>query len=254
MNYLEKSPPFIKPEIYNLYPNLIAGQSTRHGGVSFTPFDSLNLSFSVGDKSENVQINRMLLCKHLGISEENLVTSTQVHGSDCLIAEKPGHFIGYDAIITNKPNLFVSVSIADCVPILIYDPVQKVVGAVHAGWKGTQLEIVKKTIQLLTAIFETRASDCRAYIGTSIKANDYEIGYDVAQHFSENYLTTTTIMQKWFLDLPKANYDQLIKTGVSTNNIETSVYSTYSDSEHFFSYRKSKAKTGRMMAIIGLKS
>ncbi len=244
---------FVTPNIFKNHPDLIAGQSTRHGGLSKSPYDSLNLSFTVGDDHLNVSTNRKRLCGYLGIDTEQLVTGTQIHGSACLNAIKAGHYEGYDAFITNRRNLFLCVSIADCVPILVYDPIQKVVAAIHAGWKSTKKRIVAHTLSKMATDFETKPQNCLAYIGTSIKVSDYEVGEDVAMNFDKSYLMTTPTPMKWLLDLPKANMDQLLEAGLKISNIEQSKFSTFRDQEHFFSYRYSWGKTGRMMAIIGLK-
>ncbi len=249
---IEKNTLFLTPEIFTPFRNLIAGQTTRHGGKSQAPFESLNLSFSVGDDENTVQENRLRLCGHLGITPDRLATSTQVHGSSVIKVTRPGHYEGYDALVTNQRQIVLGVSIADCVPVLIYDPVNLAVAAVHAGWKGTQLAIVQCTLETMASEFGTKYEECLAYVGTCIQGCDYEVGHNVAQHFNSAYLTKRKEPGKWLLDLSLANSDQLIRMGVKPGKIERSFFSTLKDHTHFFSHRYSKGKTGRMMALIGM--
>jgi hypothetical protein len=250
---IEKNALFLTPEIFKTSRNLIAGQSTRHGGKSQASFDSLNLSFSVGDDENTVQENRLRLCGHLGITPDRLATSTQVHGSSVIKVTRPGQYEEYDALITNKRQIFLGIYIADCVPVLIYDPENQAVAAVHSGWKGTQLAIVQTTLETMASEFGTQYKECLAYVGTCIQGCDYEVGHDVAQHFNSAYLTKRKEPGKWLLDLSLANSDQLISMGVKSGKIERSFFSTFKDHIHFFSHRYSKGRTGRMMALIGMK-
>ncbi|HWY10980.1 MAG TPA: polyphenol oxidase family protein, partial [Bacteroidia bacterium] len=124
----------IIPKIFKAH-NLVAAQSTRLGGVSKVPYNKMNLGFSSGDNIDIIKQNRKLFFDSLGISEENLAWSKLVHGNKVLVTDKPIKGDGCDAVITNKPNVFCCVSIADCTPVLIYDPKNKVVAAIHAGWR-----------------------------------------------------------------------------------------------------------------------
>ena len=138
---------FDSPQIFKKFANVVAAQSTRLGGISPIPYCSLNLGFKSGDTLENVLQNRKLLLDVLSIAQDQLAISSQIHSDNILVADCAGNFENYDAIISNKPHLFVAVTIADCTPILIFDAKNKAVGAIHAGWKGTVAQIVTKTLE-----------------------------------------------------------------------------------------------------------
>lgn len=242
----------IYPEIFKNQP-VIAAQSTRKGGISLPPYSSMNLGLFVNDQAENVIKNRELFFGKLGIPLEHIVLSKHVHGVKVYVANSPIITEGYDALITNKPNLFLAVSIADCTPILIYDYVNNAVAAIHAGWKGTVAEIIKHTLQKMNEVYNTKGSDCIAYIGTCIGYDNFEVGEEVAQHFEDAFKKFNAQKQKWFVDLKSSNKKQLLDFGLPSENIELSPYCTVNDEDLFFSHRRDNGITGRMMAVIGLK-
>ncbi|MGB3948782.1 MAG: peptidoglycan editing factor PgeF [Bacteroidia bacterium] len=243
---------FIQPTIFK-EPSIVSAQSTRNGGVSPSPFNSLNLGLAVNDNPEYVTENRMRFFNKLGIDKEQLVLSKQVHGKEVFVANTPCITEGYDALITNQKNLFLAVSIADCTPILIYDSANKAVAAIHAGWKGTVAEIVTHTLTKMNEMYGTEGVDCYAYIGACISFNNFEVNNDVAQHFNETLKKYNQLKQKWFIDLKEANNQQLKAFGVPENNIEISTHCTVADEQLFFSHRRDKGNSGRMMAVIGMK-
>ncbi len=241
----------LQPTIFG--SSIIAAQSTRLGGVSGEPFNSLNLGLSVKDEEENVLKNRDLFFGGLGIQKEQLSISHQVHGNKVLIANEPGRREGYDAQITNKKNIFLVVSIADCTPVLIYDTKNNAVAAVHAGWKGTAAHIVEHTLRLMKETYGTEGKDCKAFIGACISYANFEVGAEVAAHFDVSQKRFDEEKQKWFVDLKKTNQQQLLDFGVLPGNIEITDYCTVGNNATFFSHRKEKGVTGRMMAVIGMK-
>ncbi len=242
----------IYPEIFKNDP-VIAAQSTRLGGISPAPYASMNLGMSVNDSKENVIKNRELFFGELGIDLRQLAISRQVHGSSIYEASSPIITEGYDSLITNKPNVFLVISIADCTPVLIYDTKNKAVAAIHAGWRGTAAEIVKHTLQKMKETYGTNGSDCKAYIGACIGYDSFETGEDAAQHFDTAFKRFDMQKQKWFVDLKPANKKQLLDFGVSSENIEVSPYCTVKDEKLFFSHRRDKGVSGRMLVVIGLK-
>jgi len=240
------------PRIFNA-EKIIAAQSSRIGGVSPAPFSSLNLGLSVNDDKNNVLQNRTLFFNSLGIQLTNVSFSTQIHGCEILSANEAGNTSGYDAQISNKQTLFLCVSIADCVPILIHDEKENAVAAIHAGWRGTAGAIVSQTLKKMNQEFGTKGENCKAFIGACIGFNQFEVGDDVAVHFSEKLKRFDRQKQKYFIDLKAANKEQLIQEGLSPKNIEISDYCTVENNDLFFSHRKENGQTGRMMAVIGLK-
>lgn len=246
---------YIIPKIFQQFPELIAVESTRHGGVSKDSYASLNLGLLTDDKSENVIENRKRFFENLGIKISRVAYSYQIHRDKILKVTRCKAYEGYDALITSNKNSFLSVTIADCTPILIYDAKNQVVAAIHAGWKGTVADITAKTLQMMQAEFETNPADCFAYVGTCIDESSFEVGDSVAALFAYEFkrLVKNGKGVKFFVDLKKANAAQLIKCGVPENQIEISPYSTILNNDNYFSHRKEKGKTGRMMALIGVK-
>lgn len=241
------------PDLFAGLTNLVSGESTRHGGISSEPYNSLNLGGSTLDNPENVAENNRRFFVSLGIDLSQVAKSHQVHGCEILIVTEAGRFEGYDALITNVPAVQLSVTIADCTPILIFDPVKKAVAAIHAGWRGTVGQIVLKTVKLLHETYGSDPSDCLAFVGTCIDECSFEVGEEVAENFQSAHKRWDEQKSKFFVDLKAANRDQLIEAGVNPDHIEISPYSTVIHNEDYFSYRKEKGLTGRLLATIGIK-
>ena len=243
----------IKPIIFQQFSELSSGQSTRKGGVSNEPFLSLNLGKSVGDNFENVVQNRKIFFNNLGFETSEAVFSHQVHGSEILVVRYPGNFSGFDAQITNIAGICLAVSIADCTPILIYDAENRAVAAIHAGWRGTAAHIVAKTLTEMSIKYGTKGKNCYAFIGACISQPSFEVSDEVAINFNESQKYFDYEKGRYFVDLKKANKDQLLAFGVLENNIEVSEHCTVLNNDLYFSHRKEKGVTGRMLAAIGLK-
>lgn len=242
---------FIKPEIFHS-ARIISAVSTRKGGVSKGFYATLNTGRSTSDDQNDVEENRRLFFSDLGITEEQTALSYQVHGCEILKAENPCRENGYDALITNRKNLFLVVSVADCIPILIHDPKKEAVAAVHAGWRGTASNIVLKTLQALQSNYGSAPEDCLIYIGPGLCQPHFEVGDEVAAHFSDNHKHFDTSLRKYFVDLKNANRDMALSFGVAEKNIEVSKKCTFCEENMFFSHRRDKGHTGRMAAVIGM--
>lgn len=247
------SPPtlFRVPGIFTSFSYLISAESTRHGGVSEGSYKSLNLGGSTQDNPENVLENNHRFFDALNVPFQNVAKSHQIHGSEILTVLNPGRYEGYDALITNISDIQLAVTVADCTPILIFDPIQKAVAAIHAGWRGTAQQIVLKTIKAMQKEFNTSPSDCLGYIGTCIDECSFEVGEEVALNFTDPYKRWDGKKGKFFIDLKSANRDQLRSAGLRLENIEVSPYSTFVHHENYFSYRFDQGVTGRMLATIG---
>lgn len=245
---------FHSPAIFQRFPNLIAAESKRHGGVSVAPFSSLNLGINTADAPENVQENRRRFFDTLGVSEHSLASSLQVHGEAIRIVTQPERTEGFDAFITEVPGVVLGVTVADCTPVLIYDARRKVVGAVHAGWRGTVSQLVYKTLDAMHWEYGTGPGDCYAYVGTCIDECAFEVGEEVADRFSDKYKRYDAAAGKFMVDLKRANADQLEAFGIPSAHIEISPFSTVTHNADYFSYRLEKGQTGRMLAVIGLKN
>lgn len=233
---------------------------SRAGGVSPAPFDSLNLGYGGApetDATESIEKNFAILGRALGVSRKNLFAIRQVHGSRVVVAEDenraqdspPDPYIEADGAVTALKGVAVGVLTADCLPVLLYDPIKRVAGAAHAGWKGTEKEISAKTVEVMRARFGSRPEDIRAALGPCIGPCCYEIGDDVAQRFS----STKAVLRKdgrTTLDMALANTAQLISAGLSRENITRPGACTSCDNHNFFSYRKDGGSTGRQLSFI----
>ena len=167
-------------------------------------------------------------------------------------ATAPGGAEGFDALITRQAGILLAVSVADCTPILVFDAKNKAVGAAHAGWPGTAARIVEKMLRRMADEFGTAGPDCFAYIGTCIDECSFEVGDEVADKFDDAFRRFDAARSKYLVDLKKANQAQLLAFGVPENQIEISPRSTVLHNEDYFSHRKEKGTTGRMLAVIGM--
>ena len=242
--------------------------STRGGGFSTPPYESLNLGFHVGDDPQRVLKNRNLLASVLGVSVNDFVTSEQVHeGNVAVITEKDRNLgatdyksviKATDAMITNVRGICLMILLADCTPILFYDPKQQVIGIAHAGWGGTVNKIAGHTVNAMFKQYGSMPKDIIVGIGPSIGPCCYEVKLDVIEkvqrNLDSNNKVIISIYNKYYLDLWKANKIQLLNSGISKENIELSGICTKCSSNIFFSARTNKGKTGRFGAGIMIKN
>jgi len=223
--------------------------STRVGGVSPEP-RGMNLSFRVGDDPANVVENRKRFFGSLGIMESGLAIPHQCHSNNIQIVSLPGEYDACDGLVTQTKGLFLSVSVADCLPVVLYDSTNSVLGLVHAGWRGTAQGIVAKTVELMVKHFRADSSGMVAYLGPSAGVCCYEVGREVAEAFSLDQVERHG--DRLSLNLKRANCHQLLGTGLSVENIEISPYCTICTPQLFHSHRRDGNKSGRMMAAASL--
>lgn len=235
--------------MFSKYPELLFGFSTKPGGVSPEPYN-LNLGLNTGDEHENVLRNRKLFFDALGIDESEVSLQKQIHSTVIKYSPSPQHLGECDALFTDKPKNYLAVSVADCVPVFLYDPLRKIVAGVHSGWKGSAGKILTLTINELQERFDVEPSLLIAYIGPCISAKNYEIGKEVADMFEDEFVIDAG--EKFFLDLKKQNYSQLIQCGLHSDNIEVSDHCTYDETDLFHSYRRDREKSGRMFGVVGI--
>lgn len=240
----------VRPAIFQTIPGLVAGVSTRHGGLSKTPYTSLNLGVHTDDDPAVIEQNLALFCADLGISTADLARSYQVHGEKIWVTGRAGYQSGFDAMISIQPGVFAGVGIADCTPILLADPVTRVCAAIHAGWKGTVAQIVYKTAKRMIENRGSNPADILAYIGPCISFAHFEVGDEVAEQFDEAFKSRKGT--KWQVDLKAANKAQLESLGIQ--QIEMDPSCTVENNADFFSHRTEKGMTGRMLALIGFQA
>lgn len=238
--------------------------STRMGGVSDFPENSLNLAGYDEDSAENIEENRK---RFLGLldGDYKLGSVWQIH-SDLVknigsINEIDEPLEKCDALVSNLEAVVLGVKTADCVPVLLGDTKTRAFAAAHAGWRGTVESIVPKTLQRMREEFGTEPENIVAAIGPAALGCCYEIGQDVIDAFKSNFsicenLFTPTREGHAKIDLHTANKEQLIVNGVKAENIHISPLCTMDRTDLFFSYRVEKklyGKTGRLMSVIGRK-
>ena len=229
--------------------SLRCGISTRTGGVSPPPL-GLNLSYSVGDDEANVHMNRLLFFGFLGIELDRIAFPNQVHGNTVRRADTPGSYPECDALVTDVPGVYLCVTIADCVPLFLFDPDRRAIAVVHAGWKGSAAEVTRRTVDMLRREYGSRPESLQAYIGPCASVCCYAVGEDVIQEFDSWFIQGDG--DKTYLDLKSVNLHQLVECGVMPSNVEISPHCTISDSELFHSYRRERERSGRMMGVVGL--
>lgn len=242
---------------------MIAGFTTRHEGVSRPPYNSLNLGSNTLDSTHNVEGNRSLLARSIGATLDRFLTVTQVHGTDLLVIDAPNpelsHFLKLecDGIVTNQPGIAIAVCVADCVPILLHDPVNGVVAALHAGWQGTVGNIAGKGVEAMVSIFGCDKKDIRAAIGPAISGCCYEVDAPVRDAFKKAGAAWELFAKeqgdgKWLLDLAAANRRLLTDAGLGSGQIEAAELCVCCNQGLFFSYRRDGGDTGRQVGFIML--
>jgi YfiH family protein len=239
--------------------------TTRHTGVSPAPYDSLNLGKSTGDDPGNVSANREKLSLLTSHDSNALVTGEQVHGANVAMvsaADVGRRFESTDALITDEGEVALLILIADCAAVSLFDPIKKVIGLAHAGWRGTAAGIAAKTVERMMSEFGTDPTDLIAGIGPSIGPCCYEVGPDVVDRFyAEQPLVAdhvlappgpTSALDRRMLNLWRANMLQLVTAGVFEANIEATGICTSCHTGDFYSHRAEAGRTGRSGALLML--
>lgn len=236
------------------------GIFTRKGGVSPFPWTTLNLGGTVGDERANVIENRKRLFTVMERDVNSIFDVWQVHSADVILTNSPRplndpHQKG-DAIVTNNPNITLVMRFADCVPILLHDPVKGVIGLVHAGWQGTVKKVVQRAVEKMVDQYDCLPEDIFAGIGPSIGPDHYQIGTDVASQITAVFgdLSGDLLLPtngSIHLNLWKANGILLEQSGI--HHIEMAEICTACDLDRWYSHRAEIGKTGRFGALIGLR-
>ena len=226
------------------------GFSTRRGGTSREPFDSLNLGGSVGDDAASVQANWRALSEVTGLGFARV---RQVHGSRVVIARAstpPDEEA--DAIVSLGPGVAACVAVADCVPILIGDPRSGAVAAVHAGWRGTLARVAARAVEALAREAGAAPGDLLAAIGPAIGPCCYDVSPDLAQYFRDDLGARVADVRTGGcrVDLWLANELVLRQSGVCRERIEVLGRCTACEPGAFFSHRRDRGRTGRQVGFI----
>ncbi|UJL47860.1 peptidoglycan editing factor PgeF [Virgibacillus sp. NKC19-16] len=246
-----------------LNPKLHAGFTTRNGGVSQPPFDTLNCGLHVQDEYDHVNLNRQILAKHLTIPLKNWVAGEQTHQTTVKIvgpedkgkgaASHQSSIKSTDGLITKERGILCTAFFADCVPLYFFDPKHEFIGIAHAGWKGSVNRIGGQMVQKLQTV-GVNPADLLVAIGPCISQQCYEVDENVIRHLTLQDREKTVISRgnnRYLLDLKQLNVEILLQCGVLRNNIDVTNYCTFQDDALFFSHRRDKGKTGRMLGFLG---
>lgn len=242
--------------------------STRVGGISDGSYATLNMSYKVGDDPLAVSENRELLSKTIGMDLDRVVHVDQVHSDKVLelTAENTpfgGGSLGEaDGLITKEKGIPIMILVADCLPVLFFDPKNQAVGLAHAGWRGTVSHVAAKTLLAMGEAFGTKPEDVRAALGPCIGSCCYEVGGDVRDEFAAVFPWGEEVLQshssdRWKLDLSGANARQLLEVGMKEENLIRSGLCTVQNIELFYSHRAEASPekpTGRVGVFMMLPS
>ena len=235
---------------------------TRLGGVSAGAYSSLNLGFLAGDRPEDVRRNQALVEEAFGIMAGRLILMRQVHGDRIEVLDGhgplPDALSECDGLITDRPGVALGVRTADCVPIFFVDRARRIIGAAHAGWRGTALGIAEKMVEILAERFSARPADLTAWIGPAIGPCCYQVDAPVFAAFSampgpDRFLRPCAEEGRWMCDLPLANRLRIMAAGVPSANIHSTGLCTACRPDLFFSHRGQAGQAGRQLNLIMLR-
>ncbi len=255
--------------LFSQFDNLIHFISTRQGGISDGHFSALNIGFHVGDDNFRVLQNRRILSDGVGVDLMRFTFANQCHSANVSIVsdmqrgngamEKESALQNTDGMVSNVKNICLAIQVADCVPILLYDPVQKVIAALHAGWRGTLKKIITEAVSKMVQNYGSKAEDIYAGLGPANGPCCYEVGEDVYREARVSLGSVKDVIKpagnngKYIFDQWTANVKQLRDAGLKMEHIEVSGICTQCNSDNFFSARADQGNTGRFMAGIMLK-
>ena len=244
----------------NTFNNITHCFFSKNGGVSDEIYNSLNCGLGSDDKKVNVLKNLDIVSKKIGFNSKNLYTMNQTHSNKVVVindSNKHIQRISADALVTNQKNIAISVLTADCVPILVYDEVNKIIGSIHAGWRGAFDGIIENTFNEIIKI--NRSGKINVVIGPCIGVNNYEVGQEFYDKFVEKFKKN----EKFFISTRKSKFLFNLRKYVNSkfeklkiNCLENIDLDTFSENENFFSFRRSTQKSekdyGRCISVIGL--
>lgn len=248
---------------------VLHGFTTRLGGVSRGVCSSMNLSFTRGDRQEDVRENYRRIARAVGFSVESIVCSDQTHTTNVRRAgrndcgsgiEKPRSYQDVDGLITDESGVTLATFYADCVPLYLVDPVRRAIGLSHSGWRGTVGKIGKVTVEAMEREFGCRPENILTVIGPSICMDCYEVSGDVAGEFLQAYpealhdrLLRKKSGGKYQLDLWEACRANFLEAGILPEHITMPELCTCCNPSYLFSHRASGGKRGNLAAFLALK-
>lgn len=240
--------------------------TTRKGGVSKGSFSSFNLGNFSDDSPTAINENRVILSHMWYMDISDFIVPHQTHSSHVMVideafmkyspSEKIEALYGVDASVTHLKNIFLCATTADCVPVLLFDKSKQIIAAIHAGWKGIVGGIIENTIVKMKEVYNSKPSDIIAAIGPSISEKNYEVGEELINKFNDAGFDLSSCSSvnpqtnKWHIDLKLIVRNELVRLGVSPQQVEVSTLCTYDESKLFFSARRQSIVSGRMLTGI----
>jgi polyphenol oxidase len=209
--------------------------TTRHGGVSVPPYDSLNLGDHVGDDPDAVRENRRRLAVAMGVEPDGLAIARQVHGTTSVRVRRGSDPGAADVLVTTDPEVALCILVADCVPIVVVDPVAGVLAVAHAGWRGTAARVAHAAMDAAQRC-GAEPSRCRAALGPCISARTYQVGDDVADALiaaGGAHAVVPDGTGRYLADLQEVNIAHLVETGVALGHIAISSHATDGGAQFF---------------------
>lgn len=263
--------PVLVPRAWRAWPDVVAACSTRLGGRSRGPFATLNVGLATGDDARVVIANRLALLEALGLPPGSAFAATQVHGSGVAVAppapagrsaswpERAVHGLGEaDILLAPAPGSFLFATFADCVPVLLLDPLRRAAALAHAGWRGTAARVAAEAVRALREVVGSRPEDLTAALGPAIGPCCYEVDKPVADAVALAVPDPSRVVAlrdsqagKYALDLVEANRLQLVAAGVPAGRIAVAGLCTACRQDLFYSHRGSRGVTGRFAAVLG---
>jgi hypothetical protein len=250
---------------YDMGAGVVAFSSTRHGGCCKGNYAAFNINRYCGDDDKDIRTNREALCRLLNIADDRLIMPHQVHLTRvakideafmALTATKRQDVLeGVDALMTNLSGVCIGVSTADCIPVLLYDPIHHASCAIHAGWRGTVQRIVVKAVEAMMQDYGTQPQQLVAQIGPGIHLDSFEVGDEVYEAFAQAGFDMESISKKcdkWHIDLPECNRLQLIATGLMPQSVKVSPVCTFQQATDYFSARRLGINSGRIFTAINI--
>ncbi|RHR27165.1 peptidoglycan editing factor PgeF [Clostridium sp. AF19-22AC] len=266
---IETDTPYLEYPLFQNTGIVRHGFSTRLGGVSEGCYSSLNLSFTRGDREEAVRENFRRMGNALGVRCEDMVFTQQTHTTNVRVVTdqdrgmgivRPRSYADVDGLVTNVPGICLVTFFADCVPLYFLDPVKKVIGLSHSGWRGTVGKIGRRTVELMQEQYGCSPADILAAVGPSICQDCYEVSEDVIVQFREHFaekdwpeLFYKKENGKYQLDLWKANELVFLEAGIHKEHIAVTNLCTHCNSDILYSHRTTGDKRGNLCAFLALK-
>lgn len=252
MNISDIKMDLIRPEIFKDERRVQAFFTLKNADKINTEetIPGLDLGFNTNSVTGITEKNRNLLFKELNLDPDWVAFGNQVHGTRIQFVTAGGVYPETDGLVTNVPGLALAIQVADCAVVLLADPEAKIIGAVHAGWRGAAGNIVLEAVKIMSRN-GSELQNVKAYISPCISLSHFEVGEEIAEQFPDEFIDRGSY-KKPHVDLKRFLNHQLLEAGIKPTFIEVDEGCTIDESERFYSYRREKENAGRMLGIIKL--